>query len=198
MGTRNYLPARKTLVEIDSRPRLAFVATTEREMSTAYLHPLRAVPPARPGVDYRSTNSAYTDYRQRLEKCAIERKVRSDVDAILASSEWKNKFARELSGPMVYPIAAEYLAGLSGCPDRIIQALFEPVAIASAPFRFAFLFKAIGHDTARAVTFSDLRGMHSQSARCALAAMGEIDWNDSDRRARAIFLLRSVIGARRS
>lgn len=167
-------------------------------MSTAYLPPLRVVPFARQGVDYRSTNSAYADYRQRLEDCAVEYKVRGEVDAILASNEWNDKFAPALSGPMVYPIAADYLAKLSGCHDRIIQALFEPIATASAPFRFALLFKAIGHDVAQMVTRADLRAMRGEPARCALAAMGEIDWNESDCRVRAIFLLRSVIEARRS
>lgn len=137
--------------------------------------------------------------QERAQTKALHDGVTTLCKKMLESDDFSTEVIQRLARRECYPLAASALLEASGCTPALLDALIIPPVPAIAPYRFARLFHAIpDYEEERPLTILQLELLKIESADCALAALGIIDWKIATTRTRAVFALRALIAGMRS
>lgn len=159
-------------------------------------------------LPHLSQREAYLDYsgrafdqrdareRDRMESVAAA----SIVDALLRPPEFDHDRLAELKSRDSYSTSFAALVKIAKLNETQIAAITLPTVERLQPFRMAAVFGVIaprGH-VLEPFGLDDLRRIRTPRALAALAGCGAINWKSASLRVRAVFVLRALIGSRRS
>jgi hypothetical protein len=124
----------------------------------------------------------------------------SIVDAMLRTAELDLDRLADLKSRSLYAHAFAALASIAKLNEAQIAAITLPTVERLQPFRMAAAFGVIaprGH-VLQPFGLDNLRRIKTPRALAALAGCGAINWKSASLRVRAVFVLRALIGSRRS